>query len=95
MRGHLGVRFAQVIPTLLLVSIMVFCLQQLMPGDPALVLAGEEDVRMPPEMVRTIYDRAAGPKEFWVIPGEGHENRGFGQAFREKILDFLARLKKA
>lgn len=42
MRGHLGVRLAQVIPTLLLVSIYVFCLQQLMPGDPALVLAGEE-----------------------------------------------------
>jgi len=33
---------AQVIPTLLLVSMMVFGLQQLMPGDPALVLAGEE-----------------------------------------------------
>ena len=42
MRGHLGVRLAQVIPTLLLVSMMVFGLQQLMPGDPALVLAGEE-----------------------------------------------------
>jgi peptide/nickel transport system permease protein len=42
MRGHLGTRLAQVLPTLLLVSIYVFCLQQLMPGDPALVLAGEE-----------------------------------------------------
>jgi peptide/nickel transport system permease protein len=42
MKGHLGKRIALVIPTLLLVSIMVFCLQQLMPGDPALVLAGEE-----------------------------------------------------
>jgi peptide/nickel transport system permease protein len=31
-----------VLPTLLLVSVLVFCLQQLMPGDPALVLAGEE-----------------------------------------------------
>ena len=42
MKGHLGSRIAQVIPTLLLVSILVFCLQQLMPGDPAMVLAGEE-----------------------------------------------------
>jgi peptide/nickel transport system permease protein len=42
MRGQLGIRLAQVIPTLLLVSVLVFCLQQLMPGDPALVLAGEE-----------------------------------------------------
>jgi peptide/nickel transport system permease protein len=42
MTGRLGVRLAQVLPTLLLVSVLVFCLQQLMPGDPALVLAGEE-----------------------------------------------------
>ena len=42
MRGHLGTRIAQIIPTLLLVSVLVFGLQQLMPGDPALVLAGEE-----------------------------------------------------
>ena len=42
MNGHLGVRIAQIIPTLLLVSVLVFCLQQLMPGDPAMVLAGEE-----------------------------------------------------
>jgi ABC-type dipeptide/oligopeptide/nickel transport system permease component len=41
-RGHLGTRIAQIIPTLLLVSVLVFCLQQLMPGDPALVMAGEE-----------------------------------------------------
>ena len=42
MRGHLGSRIAQIIPTLLLVSVLVFGLQQLMPGDPALVLAGED-----------------------------------------------------
>jgi peptide/nickel transport system permease protein len=41
-QGHLGTRIAQIIPTLLLVSVLVFGLQQLMPGDPALVLAGEE-----------------------------------------------------
>jgi peptide/nickel transport system permease protein len=55
MRGHLGLRFAQVIPTLLLVSIMVFGLQQLMPGDPALVLAGEErDPRVLEEIRREL-----------------------------------------
>src|SRR3984893_5783327 len=42
MKGNLGTRLMQVLPTLLLVSMMVFGLQQLMPGDPALVLAGEE-----------------------------------------------------
>jgi peptide/nickel transport system permease protein len=40
--GHLGLRIAQIAPTLLLVSILVFGLQQLMPGDPARVIAGED-----------------------------------------------------
>src|SRR3954468_12835052 len=35
-------RLAVAVPTLLLVSIMVFSLQKLLPGDPALALAGEE-----------------------------------------------------
>ena len=61
---------------------------------PMLVLAGEEDQRMPPAMVRTIYERAAGPKDFWVIPGEGHENRNFGQEFRDKIGQFLGKIRK-
>jgi peptide/nickel transport system permease protein len=38
----LTTRIAQIIPTLILVSILVFSLQQLMPGDPALVMAGEQ-----------------------------------------------------
>ena len=42
MRGYLAGRLLQVIPTILLVSVLVFALQQLMPGDPAVVLAGEE-----------------------------------------------------
>ena len=35
-------RVGQVIPTLIILSILIFGLQQLMPGDPALILAGEE-----------------------------------------------------
>ena len=35
-------RLLQVVPTVVLVSILVFALQQLTPGDPALVIAGEE-----------------------------------------------------
>lgn len=62
---------------------------------PMLLLAGEEDVRMPPATVRSIYERAAGPKEFWIIPGEGHENRNFGQEFRDKVAGFLEKLKQS
>ena len=35
-------RLGQVLPTLLILSVLIFGLQQLMPGDPALILAGEE-----------------------------------------------------
>jgi peptide/nickel transport system permease protein len=35
-------RLATIIPTLLFVSMLIYGLQQLLPGDPALVLAGEE-----------------------------------------------------
>jgi peptide/nickel transport system permease protein len=35
-------RFAQIIPTLIVLSMLIFGLQQLMPGDPAMILAGEE-----------------------------------------------------
>jgi len=61
---------------------------------PMLVLAGEKDERMEPAMVRTIYDAGGGPKEFWIIPGEGHENRTFQSKFCEKIREFLSRVKK-
>ena len=35
-------RLAQIVPTLIFVSMLIFGLQQLLPGDPAMVLAGEE-----------------------------------------------------
>ena len=35
-------RFALVLPTLFFVSVLIFGLQQLLPGDPALALAGED-----------------------------------------------------
>jgi peptide/nickel transport system permease protein len=35
-------RVGQVVPTLLILSVLIFALQQLMPGDPAIILAGEE-----------------------------------------------------
>jgi peptide/nickel transport system permease protein len=38
----IGKRLVQLIPTLFFVSVLIFSLQQLLPGDPALVMAGEE-----------------------------------------------------
>src|SRR3982075_2187850 len=42
MLNFLGKRILQLIPTLFFVSILIFSLQHLLPGDPALVMAGEE-----------------------------------------------------
>jgi peptide/nickel transport system permease protein len=42
MSAYLARRLATILPTLLYVSMMIFGLQQLLPGDPAVVLAGEE-----------------------------------------------------
>ena len=42
MLKFIGKRLLQLIPTLFFVSILIFSLQQLLPGDPALVMAGEE-----------------------------------------------------
>lgn len=42
MLSYIARRLAIAIPTLILVSIFVFTLQKILPGDPALVLAGED-----------------------------------------------------
>ncbi len=91
MNGHLGRRLLQVIPTLLLVSILVFCLQQLMPGDPALLLAGED--RSPTVI-------AAIRAELWLdrpIPlqyvhwmwGVIHGDLGFSWRIRQPVLELV------
>ena len=42
MLSYLIRRIATIVPTLVFVTILIFGLQQLLPGDPAVVLAGEE-----------------------------------------------------
>jgi peptide/nickel transport system permease protein len=42
MLRYIGRRLLIAIPTLLIVSVLVFALQQLLPGDPVLTMAGEE-----------------------------------------------------
>src|ERR1700692_2861098 len=42
MLTHLIQRLPTLVPTLFFVSVLIFGLQQLLPGDPALILAGED-----------------------------------------------------
>lgn len=48
-------RLLQLVPTLFLVSVLIFSLQQLLPGDPALVMAGEEKDPAVIEQIRKQY----------------------------------------
>lgn len=54
MLRYIARRFAIAIPTLLIVSVLVFTLQQLLPGDPVLTMAGEE---RDPEVLAFLRDK--------------------------------------
>jgi peptide/nickel transport system permease protein len=93
MSSHLGSRIAQIIPTLLLVSVLVFCLQQLMPGDPAMVLAGEE--RGDPIVLAQIraelwLDRPLPVQYFHWIGNVLQGNLGFSWRIRQPVLGLIA-----
>src|SRR3954453_10841898 len=92
MRGHLSTRLLQVLPTILLVSILVFALQQLMPGDPALVLAGEE--RGDPQVLAQIraelwLDRPLPIQYLHWIGGILHGDLGFSWRIRQPVAQLI------
>jgi peptide/nickel transport system permease protein len=91
MRGHLGQRVLQVIPTLLLVSILVFCLQQLMPGDPALVRAGEERDPAVLAAIRTELwlDRSLPIQYLHWIGGVLQGDLGFSWRIRQPVIQLV------
>src|ERR1700761_5496972 len=55
MLNFLGSRLLQMVPTLFFVSILIFSLQHLLPGGPALVRAGEERDPAVIEQIRKQY----------------------------------------
>jgi peptide/nickel transport system permease protein len=92
MKGNLGTRLMQVLPTLLLVSMMVFGLQQLMPGDPALVLAGEEH---DPAVIAQIraelwLDRPLPVQYLHWMGGVLHGDLGYSWRIREPVAQLVA-----
>ncbi len=56
MLNFLARRVVQLVPTLFFVSLLIFSLQHLLPGDPALVMAGEERDPAVIEQIRQQYD---------------------------------------
>lgn len=91
MSGKLGVRLLQVIPTLLIVSMLVFGLQQIMPGDPAVVLAGEE---ANPTIIAQIrqelwLDRPVPVQYLHWLDGLVHGNLGYSWRLREPVMQLI------
>ena len=92
MRSHLGARLLQVLPTILLVSILVFALQQLMPGDPAVVLAGEE--RGDPQVLAQIrtelwLDRPIVVQYLHWVGGVVQGDLGFSWRIRQPVAQLV------
>lgn len=92
MRSHLGGRLLQVLPTILLVSLLVFALQQLMPGDPAVVLAGEE--RGDPAVLAQIrselwLDRSLPVQYFHWIGNVLRGDLGFSWRIRQPVASLI------
>lgn len=85
-------RVGQIIPTLLILSVMIFGLQQLMPGDPALILAGEErgDEQVLAQIRAELRLDRSLPEQYWawitrVIQGDF----GFSWRIRVPVADLI------
>ncbi len=89
---NFGARLVQVLPTILLVSVLVFALQQLMPGDPAVVLAGEE--RGDPQVLAQIraelwLDRSLPVQYLHWIGGVLRGDLGFSWRIRQPVAQLI------
>src|SRR3982750_5023579 len=91
MLNFIAKRIVQLIPTLFFVSILIFSLQHLLPGDPALVMAGEE---RDPEVIahiRAQYRLDQPIPVQYVYWGKGGLSGDFGESLRIKgpVLDLI------
>lgn len=78
-------RFAIIIPTLIFVSMIIFGLQQLLPGDPALAMAGEEHDPVAIEQIREKYNlNKPLPQRYWLWIS-GVVRGDFGESIRIQV----------
>src|SRR4029078_10892560 len=85
MLNFLARRIIQLIPTLFFVSILIFSLQQLLPGDPALVMAGEgRDPALIAQVLQQYRLDQPVPVQYvyWV---KGVLSGDFGESLRNKV----------
>src|SRR5437870_12681523 len=85
MLNFLSQRILQLIPTLFFVSVLIFSLQQLLPGDPALVMAGEERDPAVIEQIRQQYKLDQPIPVQYVYWLKGVLTGNFGESLRRKM----------
>jgi peptide/nickel transport system permease protein len=87
----LGKRVLQLIPTLFFVSVIIFSLQQLLPGDPALVMAGEERDPAVLEQIRRQYrlDQPVPIQYVYWIKGVLSGDLGESMRLKEPVLRLI------
>jgi peptide/nickel transport system permease protein len=95
MLTFLAKRIAQLIPTLFFVSVLIFSLQQLLPGDPAMIMAGEDRDPAVIEQIRKQY-RLDQPLPvqyiYWVkgvLTGDLGESMRMKASVRDLIVEKL------
>jgi peptide/nickel transport system permease protein len=91
MLTYLARRVAIIIPTLFFVSILIFGLQQLLPGDPALAMAGEERDPQVIAFIRHKYHLDAPfPVRYALwIKGVAHGDLGESIRIKRPVLDLV------
>jgi dipeptidyl aminopeptidase/acylaminoacyl peptidase len=62
-------------------------------GRPLLMIHGEGDTYIKPDMARTLFDEASQPKEFWLVEGAKHNGalHAAETEYRDRVLRFFAR----
>lgn len=85
-------RLVQLIPTILIVSILIFGLQQLLPGDPALVMAGEENDPVVIAQIRAQYrlDQPVVVQYLYWIKGVVTGNLGESMRLKQPVTELVA-----
>ena len=85
-------RLLQLVPTLILVSVLIFGLQQLLPGDPALVMAGEERDPAVIEQIRKQYrlDQPLPVQYFFWIKGVLSGDLGESMRIKQPVARLVA-----
>src|SRR6516165_2830687 len=86
-------RLLQLVPTLFFVSVIIFSLQHLLPGDPALVMAGEERDPAAIEQIRQRYhlDRPLPVQYIYWVKGALAGDLGESMRLKEPVLSLIVK----